>query len=74
MVIIYFTAIVRTTTSYDSAEFKIEIQINKRKNQRKIEIREYHFNRTVEYKYNVLYKFLYKFFIFRSFEAFVLWI
>ena len=35
MVIIYFTAIVRTTTSYDSAEFKIEIQINKRKNQRK---------------------------------------
>ena len=74
MVIIYFTAIVRTTTSYDSAEFKIEIQINKRKIKEKIEIREYHFNRTVEYKYNVLYKFLYKFFIFRSFEAFVLWI
>ena len=70
MVIIYFTAIVRTTTSYDSAEFKIEIHINKRKIKEKIEIREYHFNRTVEYKYNVLYKF----FIFRSFEAFVLWI
>ena len=35
MVIIYFTAIVRTTKSYDSAEFEIEIQIKKRKNQRK---------------------------------------
>ena len=35
MIVIHFTAIVRTSTSYDSAGFKIEIQMNKRKNQRK---------------------------------------
>ena len=35
MIVIYSTAIVRTSTTYDFAEFKIETQINKRKNQRK---------------------------------------
>ena len=35
MIVIYSTAIVCTNTTYDFAEFKIETQINKRKNQRK---------------------------------------
>ena len=74
-IVIHFTAIVRTSTSYNSVEFQVVTKINKRKKiKEKIEIREYHFNRTVEHKYNILYKFLYNFFIFRSFEAFVLWI
>ena len=35
MIVIYSTAIVRTSTTYDFVESKIETQINKRKNQRK---------------------------------------
>ena len=49
MIVIHFTAIVRTSTSYNSVEFQVVTKINKRKKIReKIEIREYHFNRTKE--------------------------
>ena len=48
-IVIHFTAIVRTSTSYNSVEFQVVTKINKRKKIReKIEIREYHFNRTKE--------------------------
>ena len=48
-IVIHFTAIVRTSTSYNSVEFQVVTKINKRKKiKEKIEIREYHFNRTKE--------------------------